>query len=46
MNTSTTLPRHLARATTKSPHFEQSISGDGGKSWELTWVTDQIKGKP
>jgi len=32
--------------TTKSPHFEQSISADGGKSWELTWVTDQTKGKP
>jgi hypothetical protein len=29
--------------TTKSPHFEQSISADGGKSWELTWVTDQTK---
>jgi hypothetical protein len=32
--------------TTKSPHFEQSISVDGGKSWELTWVTDQTKDKP
>ena len=32
--------------TTKSPHFEQSISADGGKSWELNWVTDQIKDKP
>ena len=32
--------------TTKSPHFEQSISADGGKSWELTWVTDQTKDKP
>ena len=29
--------------TTKSPHFEQSISADGGKSWELNWVTDQTK---
>jgi hypothetical protein len=32
--------------TTKSPHFEQSISADGGKSWELTWVTDQTKVNP
>ena len=28
-----------------SPHFEQSISKDGGKSWELNWVTDQTKDK-
>jgi hypothetical protein len=32
--------------TTKSPHFEQSISIDGGKTWELWWVTDQTKDKP
>jgi hypothetical protein len=32
--------------TTKSPHFEQSISTDGGKSWELWWVTDQTKDQP
>jgi hypothetical protein len=32
--------------TTNSPHFEQSISTDGGKSWELWWVTDQTKDKP
>jgi hypothetical protein len=31
--------------TTNSPHFEQSISTDGGNSWELTWVTDQTKDK-
>jgi hypothetical protein len=31
--------------TTKSPHFEQSISTDGGKTWELWWVTDQTKDK-
>jgi hypothetical protein len=28
-----------------SPHFEQSISTDGGKSWQLWWVTDQVKDK-
>lgn len=32
--------------TTKSPHFEQSISTDGGKTWELWWITDQTKDKP
>jgi hypothetical protein len=32
--------------TTKSPHFEQSISADGGKSWQVNWVTDQTKDKP
>jgi hypothetical protein len=31
--------------TTPSPHFEQSISTDGGKSWRLWWVTDQVKDK-
>jgi hypothetical protein len=32
--------------TTNTPHFEQSISMDGGKSWELNWVTDQSKDHP
>jgi hypothetical protein len=26
-----------------SPHFEQSFSGDGGKNWEVNWVTDQTR---
>ena len=26
-----------------SPHFEQSFSQDGGKTWELNWVTDQTR---
>ena len=25
----------------KSPHFEQSFSGDGGKTWEVNWITNQ-----
>jgi hypothetical protein len=29
--------------TTKSPHFEQSFSQDGGKTWEVNWITDQVK---
>ena len=28
---------------TKSPHFEQSYSADGGKTWEVNWITDQAK---
>jgi hypothetical protein len=27
--------------TTDSPHFEQSFSDDGGKTWEVNWITDQ-----
>jgi hypothetical protein len=29
--------------TTNSPHFEQSFSIDGGKTWETNWITDQVK---
>jgi hypothetical protein len=28
---------------TDSPHFEQSFSEDGGKTWELNWVTEQTR---
>jgi len=31
---------------TSTPHFEQSTSTDGGKTWQLWWVTDQTKMKP
>jgi hypothetical protein len=27
--------------TTDCPHFEQSFSTDGGKTWEVNWITDQ-----
>ena len=30
---------------TNSPHFEQSFSDDGGKTWEVNWITDQVKVK-
>jgi hypothetical protein len=26
-----------------SPHFEQSYSNDGGKTWEVNWMTDQTR---
>jgi hypothetical protein len=28
---------------THTPHFEQSYSGDGGKTWEVNWTTDQTR---
>ena len=28
---------------TGSPHFEQSFSDDGGKAWEVNWITDQTR---
>jgi hypothetical protein len=35
-----------SNVTTNSPHFEQSFSADGGKTWEANWITDQTKEKP
>lgn len=29
-----------------SPHFEQSFSDDGGKTWEVNWITDQTRQAP
>ena len=29
--------------TTNVPHFEQSFSDDGGKTWEVNWITDQTR---
>jgi hypothetical protein len=29
--------------TTNAPHFEQSYSDDGGKTWEVNWITDQTR---
>lgn len=29
--------------TTSSPHFEQAFSVDGGKTWEVNWITDQVR---
>ena len=28
---------------TNTPHFEQSFSDDGGKTWEVNWTTDQTR---
>lgn len=32
-----------SRMNTDSPHFEQSFSPDGGKTWEVNWITDQTR---
>ncbi len=29
------------RLNTGTPHFEQAFSGDGGRTWEVNWITDQ-----
>jgi len=28
---------------TSTPHFEQSFSDDGGRNWEVNWITDQTR---
>ena len=44
LNGKTILIRFIWSATdTNSPHFEQSFSGDGGKTWEVNWITDQMR---
>ena len=38
------LIRYLWSAITpNSAHFEQSFSTDGGKTWEVNWITDQTR---
>jgi hypothetical protein len=32
-----------SRTTSSAPHFEQSFSEDGGKTWEVNWITDQTR---
>jgi hypothetical protein len=27
----------------KSPHFEQLFSNDGGENWEVNWISDQTR---
>jgi hypothetical protein len=44
MNGKTILIRFVwTDLTTNSPHFEQSFSDDGGKTWEVNWITDQTR---
>lgn len=32
-----------SRITSDSAHFEQAFSTDGGKTWEVNWITDQVR---
>jgi hypothetical protein len=32
-----------SNTNTNTPHFEQSFSNDGGKTWEVNWITDQTR---
>ena len=34
-----------SKTDTDTPHFEQSFSEDGGKTWEVNWITDQTRVK-
>jgi len=34
-----------SKMNTDAPHFEQSFSDDGGKTWEVNWITDQTRVK-
>ena len=31
------------RMNSGAPHFEQAFSPDGGKTWEVNWITDQTR---
>ena len=31
------------RMNSGTPHFEQAFSPDGGKTWEVNWITDQTR---
>jgi hypothetical protein len=35
--------RFIWSNTTATPHFEQSFSDDGGKTWEVNWITNQTR---
>jgi hypothetical protein len=32
-----------SNTNTNTPHLEQSFSDDGGKSWQVNWITDQVR---
>jgi len=32
-----------SNTNTNKPHFEQSFSYDGGKTWEVNWITNQTR---
>src|SRR5580658_2639043 len=32
-----------SKTSSDSPHFEQAFSADGGRTWEVNWITDQTR---
>jgi len=43
-NSRTIFVRYIwSSITPNSAHFEQSFSDDGGKTWEVNWITDQTR---
>jgi len=34
---------HWSRISPKAAHFEQAFSTDGGRAWEVNWITDRTK---
>lgn len=32
-----------SNTNTKTPHFEQAFSDDGGRTWEVNWITNQTR---
>jgi hypothetical protein len=43
LNGKSVLVRFIWLATnTNSPHFEPSVSEDGGKTWEVTWIDTKL----
>jgi len=44
INDKTTLIRYdWSRMASGTPHFEQAFSPDGGRTWEVNWITDQTR---
>jgi hypothetical protein len=43
LNGKSILVRFAWTNMTTVPHFEQAFSEDGGKSWEVNWITDQTR---
>jgi hypothetical protein len=43
INNKTILIRFHWTNLNTTPHFEQSFSNDGGKTWEANWITDQTR---
>ena len=32
-----------SNTTSSAPHFEQAFSADGGRTWEVNWITEQTR---